>query len=279
MPEREDVIECINDDTDENHESLNSVTKVNLKRKKKACPPQAQALSVQLADLKRELRKPSPYEEERMENIVRNQVMVLKLFEGKTSPGTKVNMKRKKAGPAHAQALSVSVQLADLKRELRKPSPYEEERMQNIARNQEMVRKLFEGKASPATKVNLKRKKKACPPQAQALSVQLADLKRELRKPSPFEEERMENIARNQEMVRKLIEGKASPATKVNMKRKKKACPPQAQALSVQLADLKRELRKPSPFEEERMQNITRNQEMVRKLIEGKASPATKVNN
>ena len=32
-----------------------------------------------------------------------------------------------------------------------------EERMQNIARNQEMVRKLFEGKDSPATKANMKR--------------------------------------------------------------------------------------------------------------------------
>ena len=38
--------------------------------------------------------------------------------------------------------------------------------MQNIARNQEMVRKLFEGKASPATKANMKRKKKVCPPEA-----------------------------------------------------------------------------------------------------------------
>ena len=141
------------------------------------------------------------------------------------------------------KVLSVSVELADPTRELRKLSPYEEERMQNIARNQEMDRKLFEGKASPATKVNLKRKKKACPPQAQALSVHLADLTRELRKPSPFEEERMENIARNQEMVCKLIEGKASPATKVNMKRKKKACPPQARMLSVHLAVPTRELR------------------------------------
>ena len=82
-----------------------------------------------------------------------------------------------------------------------------------------MVRKFFEGKVSPATKVNMKRKKKACPPQAHALSVsaELADPTRELRKLSPYEEERMQNIARNQEnlMVRKLFEGKASPATKV----------------------------------------------------------------
>ena len=108
-----------------------------------------------------------------------------------------------------------------------------------------MVRKLFEGKASPVTKVNMKRKKKACPPQAQVLSVsvELADPTRELRKLSPYEEERMQNIARNQEMVRKLFEGKASPATKVNMKRKKKACPPQARTLSVQLAVPTRELR------------------------------------
>jgi hypothetical protein len=125
-----------------------------------------------------------------------------------------------------------------------------EERMQNIARNQEMVRKLFEGKASPATKANMKRKKKVCPPEAQVLSVsvELADPTREVRKLSPYEEERMQNIARNQEMVRKLFVGKASPATKVNIKRKKKACSPQAQALSVHLADLTRELRKPSPY-------------------------------
>ena len=85
-----------------------------------------------------------------------------------------------------------------------------------------MIRKLFEAKASetvtpgPATKVNIKRKKKACPTQAQTLSVQLADPSgtRELRKPSPYEEERMENIRflRNQEMFRKLFEGyHASP--------------------------------------------------------------------
>ena len=117
MPEREDVIECINDDTDENHESLNSGTKDNLKRKKKAGPPQAQALSVQLVDLTRELRKPSPYEEERMENIARNQEMVRKLFESKTSPATKVNMKRKKKGAPQARMLSVH--LAVPTRELR----------------------------------------------------------------------------------------------------------------------------------------------------------------
>jgi hypothetical protein len=74
---------------------------------------------------------------------------------------------------------------------------------------------------------NIKRKKKAGPPQAQTLSVQLTDPTREVRKPSPYQEKRMENIARNQEMVRKLFvnEGYASPAMKVNIKRKKKAGP------------------------------------------------------
>ncbi len=55
-----------------------------------------------------------------------------------------------------------------------------------------MIRKLFEVKASEtpgsAKKVNIKRKKKACPTQAQALSVQLADPSgtRELHKPFPM---------------------------------------------------------------------------------------------
>ena len=47
-----------------------------MKRKKKACPPQAQVLSVSaevnLADPTRELRKLSPYEEEKkLQNIAR----------------------------------------------------------------------------------------------------------------------------------------------------------------------------------------------------------------
>ena len=58
----------------------------------------------------------------------------------------------------------------------------EKERMQNIARNQEIGRKLFEGKASPATKVNIMKRKKKGALQARTLSVQLAVPTRELRK-------------------------------------------------------------------------------------------------
>ena len=127
---------------------------------------------------------------------------------------------------------------------------------QNIARNQEMFRDIFESDASSATsfKANIKRKKEAEPPQAQAPSFRLADPTRELRKPSPYEEERRQNIARNQEMLRDIFESNASPATsfKANIKRQKEAEPPQAQAPSFRLAAQTRELRKQSPYEEER---------------------------
>ena len=45
----------------------------------------------------------------------------------------------------------------------------------------------------------MKRKNEAEPPQAQAPSFRLADPTRELRNPSPYEEKRMQNIARNQD--------------------------------------------------------------------------------
>ena len=55
-----------------------------------------------------------------------------------------------------------------------------------------MLRDIFESNASPATsfKANIKRKKEAEPPQAQAPSFRLAAQTRELRKQSPYEEER-----------------------------------------------------------------------------------------
>ena len=123
----------------------------------------------------------------------------------------------------------------------------------------------------------MKRKNEAEPPQAQAPSFRLADPTRELRNPSPYEEKRMQNIARNQEILRDIFEGKGSPATsfKANIKRKNEAEPPQAQAPSFRLADPTRELRNPSPYEEKRMQNIARNQEILRDIFEGKGSPAT----
>ena len=85
-----------------------------------------------------------------------------------------------------------------------RPSDYniEEKRMQNIARNQEMFRKLFpllyEGNPSPATKVNFEPLRKS-----DKIHLQVS-------RPSPgfYEEERMHNIATNKEMLRnKLFEG------------------------------------------------------------------------
>jgi len=92
-----------------------------------------------------------------------------------------------------------------------RPSDYniEEKRMQNIARNQEMLRKLnlipepwcapYEGSPSPATKVNFEPLRKSDKIH-QVLQVS---------RPSPgsYEEERMHKIATNKEMLRKLFEG------------------------------------------------------------------------
>ena len=120
------------------------------------------------------------------------------------------------------------------------------------------VRRELEDWLPPATsyKVNSKRKKEAeKPPQAQAPSFRLADPTRELRNPSPYEEKRMQNIARNQKMFRDIFEGKGSPATsfKANIKRKKEVESPQAQTPSFRLADPTCErVRKQSPYEEER---------------------------
>ena len=77
-----------------------------------------------------------------------------------------------------------------------RPSDYEEERMRNIARNQEMLRKLrlepYEGNPSPATKVNFKPLRKS-----DKIHLQVS-------RPSPgsYREKRMHNIATNKEMLR-----------------------------------------------------------------------------
>ena len=84
-----------------------------------------------------------------------------------------------------------------------RPSDYEEERMRNIARNQEMLRKLrlepYEGNPSPATKVN-------CEPLRKSDKIH-GDLQVSRPSPGSYREKRMHNIATNKEMLRKLFEG------------------------------------------------------------------------
>ena len=54
---------------------------------------------------------------------------------------------------------------------------YQEKRMKNIARNQEIVRDIFEGKASPATSSkavsDIKRKKEVEPPRFGSLELDM----------------------------------------------------------------------------------------------------------
>ena len=85
----------------------------------------------------------------------------------------------------------------------KRPSDYEEERMQNIARNQEMLRKLglepYGGNPSPATKVNFE-------PLRKSYKIH-GDLQVSRPSPGSYKEKRMHNIATNKEMLRKLFEG------------------------------------------------------------------------
>ena len=84
-----------------------------------------------------------------------------------------------------------------------RPSDYEEERMRNIARNQELLRKLrlepYEGNPSPVTKVN-------CEPLRKSDKIH-GDLQVSRPSPGSYREKRMHNIATNKEMLRKLFEG------------------------------------------------------------------------
>ena len=90
------------------------------------------------------------------------------------------------------------------------PTPYEEERRQNIARNEEMLRKLFEDNSplcSPLPSPKRQKVGKSETPGETALVI--------LRSPggnsrgkqilTPYEEERRQNIARNQEVLRSIM--------------------------------------------------------------------------
>ena len=102
-----------------------------------------------------------------------------------------------------------------------------------------MIRDLIKGETT-SFESNIKRKKEVEPPRAQAPSFRLADSTRELRtKTSTYQEERMKNIARNQENLRDIFEGKASPATSSkavsDIEQKKEMEPPRFGSLKLDM--------------------------------------------
>ena len=119
------------------------------------------------------LESRSPFEESRMQNIMRNYEVWRDIYKGKAFPATLF-----KSDPS---------------------TYYEGKRMQNIARNQEMFRDIFESNASPATsfKANIKRKNEAEPQQAQAPSFRLADPTRELRSGNRWRKSRSRSRSRS----------------------------------------------------------------------------------
>ena len=100
------------------------------------------------------LRKPgspTPYEEERRQNIARNQEMLRSII-GPVGP-TKYTRGQESAGTASEipgeTPLVILRSPGGNSRGKKITNPYEEERRQNIARNQELLRSIFMGPVGP----------------------------------------------------------------------------------------------------------------------------------